>query len=60
MEFLKNFFNDDSVIIGLSNFNLNKAERKNYIEKQKILNPFKTTKTIAFRYETNLSNNLLL
>jgi hypothetical protein len=61
MKFLKNFFNDESTIVGLCGF---KTMRPNYsknpIEKDFFFNPFQIEKPCAFNYETNFRNNVLL
>lgn len=61
MEFLKKFFNDDNIVVGLCKFNKeNKRKTKNYIEKEMFFNPFQSTKEFVFNYETNYSKNIML
>lgn len=57
MEFLKNFFNDDSKIIGLCGFDLEKP----YYSKNTFTPPvFKTGNISENFFETKLTNNILL
>lgn len=61
MEFIKKFFDDDSVKVGLCKFNMQKKKQtKNFIEKELFLNPFEKTKEYAFNFETNCSKNIML
>lgn len=61
MEFLKKFFDDDSVKVGLCNFNMEKNKQtKNYTEKDLFFNPFQNNKEYLFNFETNCSKNIML
>lgn len=57
MKFLKNFFNDESTIIGLCGFNLEKTycTKKIFID-ENFSNPFQQQRI----FETNFSKNTLL
>lgn len=57
MEFLRNFFNDESAVIGLCGFKDTKMNyNKNLIENCFFTNSFQTRKT----FETNFGGNVLL
>jgi hypothetical protein len=61
MNFLKNFFNDESVIVGLCSFNtMNPKYSENPIEKDFFFNPFESKTTYHYSFETNFQNNILL
>lgn len=57
MEFIKKFFDDDAVIIGLCGFNCTKPNYKdNFRTEDNFLEYFNKTKT----FETKFSENVLL
>lgn len=56
MNFLKNFFNDDSTIIGLCSFGITRPKSTSPIENEIFFNPFQGGK----HYETNFKNNVFL
>lgn len=61
MNFLKNFFDDESKIIGLCGF---KTIKQKYdetpAENTFFFNPFQGEKVYVSNFETNFSNNVLL
>lgn len=61
MNFLKNFFDDESKIIGLCGFEMMKPKySQNPIENDFFFNPFKGERLFTPNYETNFINNALL
>lgn len=57
MEFLKNFFGDDSTIIGLCGFN---SKKPAYNEKSYVRTRFIKTLKLEKSFSTNFAKNVLL
>lgn len=61
MNFLKNFFDDESKIIGLCGFKTIKQKHKETLpESTFFFNPFQGEKVYVSNFETNFSKNILL
>lgn len=61
MNFLKNFFDDESKIIGLCGFQTMRPKySENKMEKDFFINPFQREKVYVSNFETNYKNNILL
>jgi len=61
MNFLKNFFDDESKIIGLCGFqSIKKQRNETPTESTFFFNPFQGGKVYVSNFETNFSNNVLL
>lgn len=61
MNFLKNFFDDESQIIGLCGFKtMRPKHNETQIENTFFFNPFQVEKVCVSDFETNFSKNILL